>query len=62
MMSELSHSLMDYLKAIRDYKKADECCTEDAGYWLRDEMFRVSEAEDRFISALQNRLTDLAAK
>ena len=56
MLTELSESLVRYIKAAKEYEKAAEKCDHDHGYFLHHEAKRLEETEQKFIEALQERL------
>lgn len=57
-MSELSDSLLSYLKRVEELRKAEEGCAWDAGYFLAREREALKDAEERFIEELTKRLSE----
>lgn len=58
MPTQLSESLVRYIKAAKEYEKAAEGCEYDRGYFLHREAQQLKEAEQDFVEALQKRLNE----
>jgi hypothetical protein len=62
MTSDLSKSLVQYLKAAEEVRKAEETCEDDSDYFLSDDYDRLKQAEEEFISSLFYKLTNYKPK
>jgi hypothetical protein len=62
MISDLSESLVGFLKAADRVKKAEESCEYDRGYFIHDEYKQLKYAEEQFIDRLFRRLANYQPK
>lgn len=58
MISELSQSLIQYLKTAEDVRKAEDSCQYDRGYFLSRDYKQLEQAEERFLNSLFYKLAN----